>query len=230
MKTMRHFKRLQHILFTGLVLITAAGCTKTHDQPAPIISALSFIDASPDAPGIVFYVDQNRVNYDSVHYSDQSNYLNTYSGNRQVSAYQDTTKKVTSSITLKQGKFYSLFLVGKWQNAEFVLLDDSLATPDVGKANVRFLNMSVGAPLLDLGLDNGSTLVSSRAYKQNGGFIEMDGNKAYKFVIREHGTTQVKVSLPATTLKSGHIYTIWAKGLYTATDTTGPGAKVMENY
>jgi hypothetical protein len=227
---MKQFKRLQHILFAGLILVTAGSCTKTHEEPAPIISGLAFIAASPDAPGVALFVDQNRVNYDSVRYADQSDYLNAYSGNRQVSAYQRSTKKVSANITLKQGKFYSLFLAGKWQNAEFVLLDDSLAKPETGKANIRFLNMSVGAPSLDLGLDNGTTLVSGRDYKQNGGFIAVDGNKAYKFVIREHGATQVKVTLPATSLQAGHIYTIWAKGIYTATDTTGPGGEVMENY
>ncbi|GAA4087274.1 DUF4397 domain-containing protein [Mucilaginibacter panaciglaebae] len=228
---MKHFKRLQHILFAGLVLITAASCTKTHEEPAPIISGLAFIAASPDAPGVTLFVDQNRVNYDSVRYSAQSDYLNAYSGNRQVSAYQGLTKKVSADITLKQGKFYSLFLTGRWQNAEFVLLEDSLAKPETGKANIRFLNMSVGAPSLDLGLDNGTTLVSGRNYKQNSGFIAVDGNKAYKFVIREHGATQAKATLTAATLKAGHIYTIWAKGIYTASDTTtGPGGKIMENY
>ena len=203
---------------------------KHHDEPVPAISGLALIHASPDAPAVNLFIGQNMVNNDIFSYGDRIDYVNAYSGTRDVAAYVGSDKKVSGKVTLEQGKMYSLFLAGQWANAEFVLLEDSLFQPDAGKANIRFLNMSPEAPALDLGLDDGTTLISNKEYKQNSGFIAVNGNTQYNFVIREHGSTADKVSLPAVTLQSGHIYTIWAKGIYTETGTKGPDGEIPRNY
>ncbi|WP_214072735.1 DUF4397 domain-containing protein [Mucilaginibacter sp. dw_454] len=227
---MKHLKPWQVILSAATILLMAAGCSKNDNGPVPAVSAVSIIGASADAPGLIVYLDQNRVNGDSLHFSDHTGYVNAYSGSRQVTAYAGQIKKLSGTIALDQGKFYSLFLAGKFQSAEFVLLQDSLVNPGTGKANIRFVNMSVDAPSLDLGLADGSTLVSGRTYKQNSAYITVNGGQSYHFVIREHGATAVKVDMPAGTLNSGHSYTIWAKGLYTATGSNVLGGAVIENY
>lgn len=226
---MKPIKHLHQILAAGALLLAVAGCTKTHNDPAPPVSALNIINASPDAPSVTFYADQNRITLDPLVYTDETQYLNAYSGSRIISAYEMQTKKVSDTITLKQGRFYSLFLAGQWQNPEFVLLEDSLSKPAAGKANIRFLNMSVGAPALDLGFAD-STIVSGRTYKQNAGFIAVSANKSYQFVIREHGSGTVKVTLPAQTLDEGRIYTVWARGIYTQTGDKGPNGSIIRNY
>jgi hypothetical protein len=233
---MKSLKLYAKMAFACSVIFALTSCSKDHEAPAPRISGVAFVQASPDAPSVSFYIDQNQVNPQPFLYGSSSGgYLNAYSGNRNVYAYQygsqqGTDKKITGSVTLESQKLYSIFLTGKWANAEFVLLEDSLAKPDAGKATLRFVNMSVGAPSLDLGLNDGTTVVSGRIYKQNSGFIPITGDKKYTFVIREHGATVAKITLPETTIAAGRVYTIWAKGIYTGTGATGPGAAIIANY
>jgi hypothetical protein len=226
---MKHLKLFPKLLIAGLFLLAATGCLKNNDQPAPPVSGVTFVHASPDGPGVSFLVGQNQVTDQLFSYTGHAGYFNVYSGSRQISAYTKD-KTVSGTINLEQGKFYSVYLSGSWQTAAFVLLEDSLSQPNPGKAAVRFLNMSVGAPVLDLGQADGTTLIGGKAYQQNSGFIAVDGDKSYNFVIREHGSAQVKVTLPAMSLDAGHIYTIWAKGIYTSTGTDGPGGEFIENY
>lgn len=227
---MKHLKLFACAIFAGQIIFAVTSCTKNYSEPAPSISSLSFINASPDGPSVTLYMDQNQVNNDLFGYTDHIDYLNVYSGNRNVYAYEGSDKKVSGSITLGPQKIYSLFLAGRWASAEFVLLEDSLAKPDAGKAAIRFINMSVDAPSLDLGLNDGSTLISGRTYKQNSGFTAIDGDKKYTFVIREHGATANKVTLSEVTLDAGHIYTVWANGIYTDTGTNGSGGAIIKNY
>ncbi|MCC8423867.1 DUF4397 domain-containing protein [Mucilaginibacter sp. UR6-11] len=223
-------KHLKLLAAAGLVILTAVSCKKTTYEPPPAISAISFYNASPDAPAVSIYLNANKIQYDSLSYKGGIEYVNAYSGNREVSAYRNNEKKVYKNITLDQGKFYSAFLTGNWSTAEFVLLEDSLIRPAAGKANIRFVNMSIGSPTLDLALNTGTTLVSGRAYKANSAYTPIDGEKQYTFVIREHGTTVNKVTLPSVNLLSGHSYTIWARGIYAATDATALGAEIVRNY
>lgn len=226
---MKHLKLLKAAVLGGLIILTAASCT-THYEAPPAISALSFINTSPDAPQVAVYLNSNKINNDSVAYSHHIDYINAYSGTREASVYSGTTKKVSNTLDLKEGRVYSLFLAGQWASPELVLLEDSLYIPAPGKAHIRFVNMSVGSPSLDLGVNDGTTVVSNKTYKSNGSFVDIDGDKRYTFVIRQHGTTQDKVTMPSISIERGYNYTIWAKGVYTATNATGLGAEIVKNY
>jgi hypothetical protein len=227
---MKHLKLLPKVILAFLITLTIVSCKKDKDEPAPPVSGLSFVNASPDAPSVNLYVDQNKVNNDLFSYGDHLDYLNARSGNREVFAYEGSEKKVSGEITMEEGKMYSLFLTGKWDDAEFVLLEDTLKQPETGKAHIRFLNMSSDAPALDLGLTDGSTLISEKEYKKNSGFIEVEGDTKYNFVIRNHAATQDTVGLTAMTLEAGHIYTIWANGLKAGTGATSLGGEIIKNY
>ncbi|MDB5002410.1 MAG: hypothetical protein JWQ34_635 [Mucilaginibacter sp.] len=223
-------KHLKLFAAAGLIILTAAGCKKTTYDPPPVISAVSFYNVSPDAPPVSIYLNTNKIQYDSLLYKGNIDYVNAYSGTREVSAYRNNEKKIFKSINFAEGKFYSVFLTGNWSTAEFVSLDDSLTRPAVGKANIRFVNMSIGSPTLDLGLNTGTTLIAGRVYKANSAFTAIDGDKQYTFVVREHGTTVNKVTIPSVNIIAGHSYTIWARGIYTATDGAALGADIVRNY
>jgi hypothetical protein len=224
---MKHFKLL---IATTLIILTAAGCKKTTYDPPQPISAIAFFAASPDAPPLSIYLNANKIQSDSLAYKGKMYYVNAYSGNRDIIAYKGSTKKLTQTVKLEDGKIYSCFLTGNYSTAEFTLLEDSLANPPIGKVNVRFINMSVGAPSLDLGLSDGTAVISGRTYKTNSGFTAIPGDKQYSFVIREHGATVNKVIIPPVNLLSGHNYTIWTRGIYTATDAVALDADIVLNY
>ena len=225
-------KLLKLLTVAGLVIVAAAGCKKDSDyQTLPPISAVSFYHASPDAPKLSFYLNSNKIfEGDSSAYKSSIYYVNAYSGNRELSAYKGSERKFIKSFTLAEGHIYSAFLTGKYSTAEFVLLEDSLSTPAAGKAHIRFVNMSVESPALDLGVSGGASFITNKAYKANSGFTVIEGNKQYNFVVRNNGSTVDKVVLPSVNIEAGHIYTVWARGIYSATDGAALGAEITKNH
>jgi hypothetical protein len=144
-----------------------------------------------------------------------------------VSIYLNSNKIQFDSLAYKGGIDYVSAYPGAREVSAY---KNGLARPAAGKANIRFVNMRIGSPTLDLGVNDGTTLISNRAYKANSAFSAIDGNKQYTFVVREHGATVAKVALPSVNIINGHSYTIWARGVYTATDATVLGADIVLNY
>jgi len=212
-----------------LAVMAFASCAKNEGE-VPQVSALSIVNASAGSPTLNVFIGQSQVSTDLFTYGKDISYLNAYSGEREVSFYQGADKKASGKFNLKDGKFYSLFLAGKWPQSELVLLQDSLTKPATGKAHIRFVNMGTDAGVLNLGLTNGSTLVSQNAYKAGSDFIAVNGNTSYTFVIRNNASVTDTLSIPAVTLESGRSYTIWAKGVKAETGNNALGLAVIRNY
>jgi len=227
---MKHLKLLKNLALAGLAVVLASGCAKDENQQVLPVSTFAVYNVSPDAPKIGFRLNNNVLYNDSVGFGGYGYYLNAYAGTRELSAYQRETKKTTITTTLEEGKIYSAWLAGPWATSEFVILEDKLTNPAAGKANVRFVNMSVGAPALDLVTSTGTAVVSNRVYKENSDFTAIDANQNYNFVIRQNGSTVDKVLLPSVNIQAGRIYTIVAKGLYSGTGNTGLSGDVLINY
>ncbi|MGY3211278.1 DUF4397 domain-containing protein [Mucilaginibacter sp. HD30] len=227
---MKHFKSIKNFAIAGFAVLLAAGCAKTDNEPSQPVSTFAVYHVSPDAPKISFKLNNSVLNSDSVGYGTYGYYVNAIAGTRELAAYQREIKKLSITTTFQEGAIYSAWLTGPWATPEFVVLEDKLTNPATGKANVRFVNMSVGSPSLDLVTSSGATVVSNRAYKENSDFTAIDGNQNYNFVIRQSGSTVDKFLLPSVTIQTGRIYTIVAKGFYTGTGATGLSGDVIVNY
>jgi hypothetical protein len=227
---MKYFKSFKIFALASFAVLLAAGCAKTNNEPEPAVSVLAVYHVSPDAPKLQFKLNNSALSVDSAGYGTYGYYLNAYSGNRELSAYQREVKKTNITTTLKEGSIYSAWLTGPWATTEFVVLEDKLANPASGKANVRFVNMSFGSPALDLVTSTGTTVVSNTTYKAGSDFTSIDGGQNYNFVIRANGSTADKFLLPSVNIQAGHIYTVVAKGFYTGTGTTALGGDVLINF
>ncbi len=208
-----HYSRKSIQTALAMLAVMAFASCKFDDEPVPQISALSVVNAAAGSPALNVFISQSKISNDLFTFGKDISYFNAYSGEREVSFYQGTDKKTSGKFNLKDGKFYSLFLTGKWPETELVLLQDSLTRPATGKAHIRFANMGKDAGVLNLGLTNGSTLINQKAYKVGSDFIAVNGNMAYTFVIRNNAALTDTVSIPAVTLENGRSYTIWAKGV-----------------
>ena len=226
---MKHFNFFK-LALGGLAGLLLTGCAKIENSDPVPISNLAVYHTSPDAPKVGFRLNTSILNVDSAAYGTYGYYLNASPGTRDLAVYQGSVKKINAAINLNNGAIYSAYLTGSWANPELVVLEDSLTNPASGKANIRFVNMSVGAPSLDLATNTGTVLVSGREYKKNSKFTGIDGNQSYNFTIRVHGTTVDKVLLPSVVIQSGRIYTIVAKGFYTGTGNAGLSGDVLTNY
>ncbi|MEJ5994412.1 DUF4397 domain-containing protein [Pedobacter sp. Du54] len=224
-----HYSRKTILLLATVVVMAFASCKKDTIE-TPLISALSFVNASPGSPALDAFIGENKINDDLFTFGKNMGYLNAYSGEREISFYQGSNKKISAKFNLKDGKFYSVFLTGKWPETELVLLKDSLTKTAAGKAHIRFVNMGINSGVLNLGLTNGSTLITQKAYKTASDFVAVNGDTGYTFVIRNNAALTDTVSIPQVTLESGHSYTIWAKGAKGETGNDALGVSVIKNY
>ncbi len=224
-----HFLRKTVLLLATFVVMAFASCQKDEIE-TPEISALSIVNASAGSPAINAFIDENKISDDVFTFGKDIAYFNAYSGERELSFYQGSNKKASGKFNLKNGKFYSLFLTGKWPQTELVLLGDSLAKPATGKAHIRFVNMGIDAGVLNLGLTNGSTLIGQKAYKAASDFMAINGNAAYTFVVRNNAALTDTMSIPQVTLEAGHSYTIWSKGVKGEIGNDALGVSIIKNY
>ena len=226
---MQYSRKSIKIVLVMLAVFAFASCKKD-DVETPKVSALSFVNAAAGSPALNVFIGQSQVSNGLFTFGKDLSYMNAYSGEREVSFFQGTEKNATGKFNLKDGKFYSLFLTGKWPQTELVLLQDSLTNPAAGKAHIRFVNMGKDAGVLNLGLTNGSTLIGQKAYKAGSDFIAVTGNAAYNFVIRNHTALTDTVKIPAVTLEAGRSYTIWAKGLKAEVGNDALGIAIIKNF
>jgi hypothetical protein len=225
-----HYSRKTIFLLATSVVMAFASCMKDDDIQIPQISALSIVNASAGSPELEVIISGNKVANQQFAFGKNIDYLNVYANEQEVLFYRGDEKKASGKFNLKDGKFYSLFLTGKWPQPELVLFQDSLVKPAAGKAHIRFVNMGINAGVLNLGLTNGTTLINQKGYKTASDFIAVNGNTGYTFVIRNNAALTDTVSIPQVTLETGHSYTIWAKGAKSDIGSDALGVSVIKNY
>lgn len=227
-KTLNTTTKLLCALFA--MTLTLAACSKS-DNTEPIEAAgIGFIHASPGTGALDFAVDNRKLN--TFTYTKDLGYYTGYPGVRLIGVVKkDSTKYITSdNFTLKPGTFYSIFVVDTLKSTKLLALEDDLTAPAADKAKIRFVNLSPRSTALDLSIAGADTaLVKNKAFKEFSKFTSVTPNAAYTFEVKQTGTTAATASLPAVKIEAGKIYTIWAKGLASATDSTKFGLSIMLN-
>ncbi|MFC5285035.1 DUF4397 domain-containing protein [Pedobacter alpinus] len=218
-------------LVFGFGVLTLSSCLKNdNDNVAPNYSALAIINASPGLQPFDFVIDNQIVNQGSFDFTERLPYVNIFSGNRRIGIYKDQTADSikTGSILAQPGKYYSLYVVGQPANLEFLTITDSVAATTTGKAQIRFLNLSVNSPSLKLNYGVDSLLINNLAYKNHSNFVEIPGGKRYNFTVKSDDVNG-KTAESNVLIESGRIYTVWASGLYNNTDSLKLGVKIQRN-
>lgn len=217
-----------------LLAVLFSSCLKNHDNdiiPQQPVALVSVIAASPDAPALDFFLDNNRVNTYPLTYGNGLDYFRAYPGKRTAIFYNAGTNTVVKSdtMTLKANNYYSLYLANKVSTPDYLLITDSLKNPGSGMASIRLVNVSTDAPAVDLGIKGGALIASNKSYKGYSSFIPVTGNTAYTLEVRQAGTATVLASLSNITLHTGSVYTVWLHGLASATDQTRLTADIQNN-
>jgi Domain of unknown function (DUF4397) len=170
-------KKIVQAIYTLSAALFAFSCKKSGDDIIPLSSA-AFIHASPGTPSSQVYLDtllqsmstnsSYNISYSSaLTGSFNSGYLGIYPGSHSVSLEnRSTTKKVFASLNdnFAGNQFYSYFLydtLNPQGQARVLRLVDDLTVPSSGNANVRFLNLALNSPSLDVTLVRGSSFVDT---------------------------------------------------------------------
>lgn len=222
------------MLFAALTLSAVmTSCSKDFDNtPAPSVSGLNMINASPTTELLDFFVNNTRGNNENFDFGKKLGYYNLYSGTSKISMTKkgSQTALTSESFNFAPERGYSLFVIGKIDSLKFLMVKDSVSLPASGKANVRFVNVSPDAPALNLSVGTAATdLVTDKGYKQYSEFTTIDAATKVSFTAKNKATGAVEATLPDVEIKSGETYTIWVKGLKAATDSTKLGLAIFRH-
>lgn len=233
---MKRMNFLRNGLGAALLLFSLAACDDDNDIMEESKARVLVVHASPDAPAVDLLVDNVKVNATALSYPNNTGYLDVSSGNRniKVNAAGTTTTVINADVNLMENTAYSVFAFDRVAQIKPLVVVDNLATPAAGKAHIRFLHLSPGAPAVTIGVLSGSAFTpvfSNRTFESaatataNQAFTPVDAG-TYTFDVRlTDGTTSV-LTVPNITLQAGKIYTVFARGI--VGNTTSPlGASLI---
>lgn len=205
-------------LLFAILISSFNSCVKGEDSSVNITS-ISVIHASPGLPAIDFYFNGDRINRDSIiAFGDTipNKFFNSGTASVVVKKYISSTTYISTSIEFESEKNYSFFVAGKPNEVTYLLTTDDLSTPASGKAKLRFINLSPDAPDLSFKMNSGN-LFGSMAFKAYSEFSLVDPGT---HIISIHNSASgAKLAEQNLTIEAGKVYTVWAKGLITTTES-----------
>lgn len=182
------------------------------------VAFVSIYHAAPNAPAFDISIDGRIINNSPFEYTAYSGYLNFFTGNRDIKfrSLNADNALIDTTFNFEDGKAYSLFAINRLADIEALLVVDSTATPDAGKAMVRFINLAPDAPGFDIAAGN-TTIFSEKGFKDATQFTEIDAD-TYTFEVRNAGDSAVQLSAEDVEILPGRFYTIITRGFVTPPD------------
>lgn len=215
------------VMFFAMMALVSS-CEKDNEKT---YADLMVVHASPDAPGVDLLIDDVKKNSSPLAYPNNTGYLSIESGTRniKVNVSGTTTNVINGDLAVEQDKKYSLFAIDVVAKLSVVVLGDDLTPPAAGKAHVRFLHLSPDAPAVDIAIaSSGAVVFGNVGFKGYTGFTSLNEG-TYNLDVRLTGTSTVVLVLPAITLQTGKIYTVFAKGLVQGTGAQALGTEIILN-
>ncbi len=223
----QRFSLLTSALLLASILVLSS-CDKDDDKT---YADVMVTHASPDAPGVDLLIDNVKKNSAALTYPNNTGYLETESGTRniKVNVAGTTTTVINADLTLTKDVNYSIFAIDSVSKISAIVFEDDLSAPAAGKAHVRFLHLSPNAPAVDVAVaSSGAVVFGDVSFKEGTAFTPLDAG-TYNLDVRVAGTSTVALVLPAITLEAGKIYTVFAKGFLGGTGVQALGAEIIIN-
>lgn len=211
-------KGLLCLVVAGSLLLLSSCLKNDNNNLSVQASGMALINAAPGSPALDFYSEDTRNNLPTQFaYDTVLSYWGAYPGFRVFGVTLHNSNQFLGSkqFYLKPGNAYSLFVTDTIGAIKLVCLDDSLDVKDSTTGNIRFANMSADAPALNLILKSTkTTTIKDIAYSKASDFGTIDPATNYTLQLVEASSGQVLVSKSNIKIEKGHIYTVWAKGIY----------------
>lgn len=191
------------------------------------------VHASPDAPAVDLYVDDEKVNATALNYPDNTGYLGIEEGSRNIKVTAAGAglgnPVINADVTLDEDLYYSVFAADVLGSISPLVLIDDLTEPASGKAHVRFIHLSPDAPNVDVVVQGGPELFSDIEFSESTAFTPVDAG-TYTLEVQPVDTDVAAVTATLD-LQEGVIYTVFAKGFLTlpAGNNNTLGAEVIVN-
>lgn len=205
------------LLVTSLFL---SSCLKNNSQPTPS-AGLMILNLVPDQQSVDVFADNSRLlNVPLQYFTFSGNYLSLYIGNRQLQSYGygSATPIATTTASLKDSSYYSLFVVGTDGDYKNVFVEDKFSSlpTTTGNAFVRYINAVTGDQESNISISKGSDPLFDDANKLGfvSDFKEVTPGDIDIASVQE-GSSPVTRSI---TVEQNGIYTVLIAGIPGTTD------------
>ena len=206
-------RRLAH----GAVALAVVAAVAFAANPAAAAGSgyVRLAHLSPDTPAVDVYLRsqsgaiKEKV-FPGVGYGALSDYLRLPAGvyavaMRKAGAAAGSAPVLTTQVTVDNGAAYTVAGVGRYADLGLRVLRDDLNLPTGGDAKVRIVQASVRAPVLDVDVDNGTTIGSGVAFATTTDYRQVDpGTWTLKVQPSDGGKSS---TLPCT-LAGGSVYSL----------------------
>lgn len=219
---------LSSIVLLAVIFITGlSSCAKPGAKSSVNKAKVSFVHASKNTGTLDFYLDGTKENSSPIAYQGATGYTVIASGSHTIMATIDATSAslIDTTVNLAGNTPYSVFVLDTAPNISALILNDSLAAPPSGMANIRIVNAVPNSPAFNIAISGGgTTLATNLSFKGNGGYVAVTpGSIAIQVSLTAGGTV---TTFPAINFASGKGYTLCITGIY----GQGLSPLVIENF
>lgn len=177
---------------------------------------LKVVNAAPNSGSQRFQM-ANIPYISDLNYLDHSvSYHKVTAGKNLVTQYRDQNDNdlyASKELNLDDDKTYTVYLTGESRgDADVRLYEDDLSLPASGKAKVKFLHLSSGAPAsIDFTDSQGNNLSTNLGRYAQSSYIQIN---AGSLTIQVHGSgaSENLATLTTTDFEEGKIYTVYIAG------------------
>jgi hypothetical protein len=199
--------------------LVGLGCTPLIATPAAAEAAVGYVrlaHLSPDTPKVDVYLSKvddpsfKEQKFEHVGYGVVSSYLPLPVGTYGVAMRKEgdpasAAPVLTTQVTVQAGAAYTVAGVGKFSGLGLKVLTDDLSRPTAGKSKVRVIQASVGSPVLDVSLGNGTSIAKAVNFATTTDY-QLVSPGTWTLALRPNGSTTV-TNLNCT-LTAGSVYSL----------------------
>ena len=227
------------ILAAVLALALMQSCGKADaTSPSASNTKLLIVNASPDTPPFSVFVNNVQMGISTFKYGIPSAYYAVGSGSQLIRT-QIAYNSIASAVYLSQtdslinNANYTLYVTGltaatlSADSLTYVLTPDTSSTPALGRAKIKFVNVSPRSAGFDVSA-NGTPAFSNVPYKAYTSYIAVPVG-IYTFNITAHNAPSNSLTQVQASLLDGKLYTLYTHGITGRTDSAALAAGVITN-
>ncbi len=183
-------------------------CFKTKDG----YSIVRVFHASPDAPAVDVYVDDQLVAEDLT-FTSMTPYSYLEEGMHNIKVYptgNDTDVVLSKTVDVPDDRIFTIAAVGNLDAIELLIIEDDIdEVPSTKEATVRVIHLSPNAPSVDI-LANSNVLFEDIEFKESSDYVKVPaGMYDVDIALNDGGDIVLSGKL---NLKANRIYTVYAIG------------------
>jgi hypothetical protein len=175
---------------------------------------IRILHASPDAPGVDVYANNNLVAR-NLTYKSFTEYTEIVPGQYNIKVFpagSTSNPVIDTNITVPPNSIFTVAAVGTLSAISLQPISEPILAIPPGKLYVRFAHLSPDAPNVDITLADGTILFRNVGFRGVADYIPVNQG-TYTIYVKLTGTDKTVLYVPNIRLTAGRFYTIYAVGL-----------------